>query len=862
MIELDESINRSKMSTTSKYLKVIVPGADCELAEEQLAATYPYSLDNFQKHAIQAINAEENVLVTAKTGSGKTLVGEYQIAHSLKAGRRVFYTTPVKSLSNQKYNDLKNAVKDGILHPSVSRVKNAFPEARVGIMTGDIKCMPDADVVIMTTEILRNLLLKQGTATAALGLTASLSLENLDAVVFDECHYINDPDRGRVWEETLILLPHSVKVVLLSATIDRPELFASWVGQVRQRPISLIATTHRVVPLTHFVAKVGADGSLELTQVCATNLATGKEIFDRPAYRAWQQGKYNDYKKEQDFKAQAAAHKADVAATKAAAKAAGEAVPHGLPAAEGKYHQTSYVHQLNLTVNTLKDKELLPAIFFVFDRKMCEKYAAAIEGAVIDSSDAAEVAHIINYHLRAHKDSLQTVKQYHQIVDLLKKGIGYHHSGLLPVLKEIVEILFAKGLVKVLFCTETFAVGINMPTRTVVFTDLRKHDNGGMRPVRADEYIQMAGRAGRRGKDVKGTVIYLPAHKPLDLHEMAATMGGSLPVIQSRMEFSYEFILKTFHAGNDCWLKVINESYWYQQEIAAIATYEEDAKEAAKAVRAFATANHLNDDTTINDLNEYDKLFAAVKTSVNAERKAAQRALDQWNTKHVGPKWLTAIKAWPEFKTLVAKATRTNNDFKAASAHLTDPRQLIQPKIDYLVAHGFLELVDGEQIPRLTQKGVMATEVNEGHPIMMTELYLSGALKGNPNAVAVLAAFMTERSVHDDELESVYDELQPIIDQLLAIKTKLADTTDAWRLSTQYVNIAYDWINGKSAADICESYNIFEGNLTRLIMKLYNLQEELNSLATISNDVATLDALRSLNLIQGIAVPDSLYLKI
>lgn len=824
-------------------LTVIVPNTDCEL-DFELAATYPYSLDKFQKHAIRAINAEENVLVTAKTGSGKTLVGEYQIAHSMKAGRRVFYTTPVKSLSNQKYHDLKKA----------------FPDNTVGIMTGDIKCMPNADVVIMTTEILRNLLLKQGTATAALGLTASLSLDNLDAVVFDECHYINDPDRGRVWEETLILLPPPVKVVLLSATIDRPELFASWVGQVRKRPISLIATTHRVVPLTHYAAKISDTGSLELTQICATNPETGKEVFDRPIYRAWLQGKFNDYKKEQEFKKSAAAHKADVAATKAAAKAAGDAVPHGLPAAEGKYHQTSFIHHLNVTVNELKAKELLPAIFFVFDRRMCEKYAAAIEGAVIDSSDAAQVSHIIDYHLRNHKEGLQTVQQYHQIIDLLKKGIGYHHSGLLPVLKEIVEILFAKGLVKVLFCTETFAVGINMPTRTVVFTDLRKHDNGGMRSVRTDEYIQMAGRAGRRGKDVKGTVIYLPAHKPLDIHEMSATMVGSLPVITSRMEFSYEFILKTFHASNDCWLTVINQSYWYQQQVTAIESYKETAKKAGNAVRLYAAENNLTDETVITDLNEYDKLVAAVKSSVNADRKLHQKALDHWNTKHVGPKWLTAVKAWPEFKKLLDKATRANQDYKMASAHLTDPRTIIQPKIDYLTAHGFLEAAAEGETPKLTEKGVMATEVNEGHPLMMTELYLSGALKGNPHAVAALAAFMTERSVHDDELESVHDEIQPIIEQLMAIKKDMA--LEEARLSTQYVNIAYDWITGKSAADICESYGIFEGNLTRLIMKLYNLQEELNSLATMTNDVATLDALRSMNLVHGVAVPDSLYLKL
>ena len=167
---------------------------------------YSFPLDPFQEHAICAIAKDENVLVCAKTGSGKTLVGEYQIYHSLQKGKRVFYTTPIKSLSNQKFNDLKHL----------------FPEASVGIMTGDIKFCPDAQIVIMTTEILRNLLYKKGTTTEHLGLTASISMENLDAVIFDECHYINDKDRGKVWEETMILLPPSINLVMLSATLNHP----------------------------------------------------------------------------------------------------------------------------------------------------------------------------------------------------------------------------------------------------------------------------------------------------------------------------------------------------------------------------------------------------------------------------------------------------------------------------------------------------------------------------------------------------------------------------------------------------------------------------------------------------------------
>ena len=167
---------------------------------------YNFPLDVFQQHAFVAIAKEENVLVCAKTGSGKTLVGEYQIHHSLRKGKRVFYTTPIKSLSNQKFHDLKHM----------------FPEESVGIMTGDIKFCPDANIVIMTTEILRNLLYKKGTTTEHIGLTASISMENLDAVIFDECHYINDKERGKVWEETMILLHPTIKMVMLSATLDHP----------------------------------------------------------------------------------------------------------------------------------------------------------------------------------------------------------------------------------------------------------------------------------------------------------------------------------------------------------------------------------------------------------------------------------------------------------------------------------------------------------------------------------------------------------------------------------------------------------------------------------------------------------------
>ena len=243
---------------------------------------FTFPLDPFQQHAVAAISRDENVLVTAKTGSGKTLVGEYQIAHSLKKGGRVFYTTPIKSLSNQKFHDLKGM----------------FPS--VGIMTGDLKFCPDAQVVIMTTEILRNLLFKKDSSTKELGPMADLTIDGLDAVVFDECHYINDRDRGAVWEETMILLPREVNLVLLSATIDAPEVFAGWLGELKRKPIHLISTQYRIVPLLHAVYQ-----KEELVPIM-----DNREKFYGEAYKTWIRWQEQDAKAGDKHKEKVAERKA------------------------------------------------------------------------------------------------------------------------------------------------------------------------------------------------------------------------------------------------------------------------------------------------------------------------------------------------------------------------------------------------------------------------------------------------------------------------------------------------------------------------------------------------------------------------
>jgi superfamily II RNA helicase len=818
------------MTELSQYLNIVDINEKITSTIENPAISYPFSLDPFQEHAISAIHKHENVLVCAKTGSGKTLVGEYQIAHSLKKGKRVFYTTPIKSLSNQKFHDLKQM----------------FPS--VGIMTGDIKFCPDAQIVIMTTEILRNLLYKKGTMTENIGLTASLSLENLDSVIFDECHYINDRDRGKVWEETMILLPTEVNLILLSATLDHPELFASWLGDLKQKTVHLIQTQYRVVPLVH-------------TLLCGNQfkvLMDEKEQYNDKIYTDWTRDRSKMLKDRDTFKE----HVKDVR-------------QQGYEGAvDGKVHIHSFIHQMNDTITLLYQRELLPALFFVLSRKDCEKYASKVDGSLLSTSDAAAVNHIIGFHLSRYRDSLQNVAQYHTLCDLLKRGIAYHHSGLLPLMKEIVEILFSKGYVKVLFCTETFAVGLNMPTKTVVFVGLQKYDDysGGMRILRTDEYMQMAGRAGRRGKDKQGQVIYLPDRQPIDASQMKTMMKGNKQPIVSRMDFDYDFILKTLQNNNVQWLQIMERSYWFveRQRILKQSENEKDAIEhKIKSIEM--------DDTIYADLQQRADLEIQVKSTVNALKKEAQKKLDSWKNKHMGPKWETL---WKQFQT-VYSLKNSLASIQTDIDYLKNHTQTIQPKIQQLQKYGFITEDAPIQTPELlkkehlTMKGIIATEINEGDSLLLSEMFMSKIAHDcdGKELICILSAFL-ENISHNDEakitLSTLSKDIPNRIKQTYAWLEKtmhsseLFDKRSEYAVCVDWIEPIWRWIHGENIDIISNEYDIFEGNFMRGIMKLVNIVDEWISIATICNDTTQIEKINEVRglLMRDVIVSDSLYLRL
>jgi len=811
------------MSTFLKIADVKQGPADMP-ADPPINYTFP--LDPFQQHALKAICSEENVLVTAKTGSGKTLVGEVQIAYSLRKGKRVFYTTPIKSLSNQKFNDLKKQF------------------GSVGIMTGDIKFCPNANVVIMTTEILRNLLFKKDSTTKSIGLTAEISCEDLDAVIFDECHYINDRDRGHVWEEIMILLPPEVKMIMLSATLDHPEYFAEWLGELKKRPINLISTEYRIVPLTHTIW-YGQQPHI---------LMDAKNNYNDKVYKDWLAWRLDKEKAHDKFQQKVKD-----------ARAGGQEGP-----IDGKTRPTTFLHQMNELIVTLDKKELLPALFFVLSRKDCEKYAQKVESTLITSCEKAEVVHIWNFHLRNHKENLEKLPQYHHLRHLVEKGVAYHHSGLVPMLKEIIEILFSKGFIKVLFATETFAVGINMPTKTAVFVGVKKYDElcQDMRVLTTAEYLQMAGRAGRRGLDTMGTVIYLPDRNPIEPHEMRAMMCGGRAEVTSRMEFDYDFILKTIQSGNRSWLDILEKSYWRRQRQVQM---DDIRSELTKLKSRLQLIQLPSDEMEI--IQQKIDLEQQISTLTNAKRKKAELQLLRWNDEYRGAKWDNALKAYEEIQSIQRNLSKFDRDLEI----LSDTSSDVERKIKVLEQLGFLNPLDDPKAhtkDSLTTVGILATELNESDALLISQFYLTPKAKEltPEELLCILAGCIMdgkmdgETSLSDIKVpQAVKDSLYGLTslwDNLRKVELEQHSAQSKWKMSTAWIGPMWDWMNGDAVATICQNYGIYEGNLIRSVLKLQNMLDEWRSMAAFCEHTDIMDKFRDAHhlLVREAVIQDSLYL--
>ena len=498
---------------------------------KERAKQYPFPLDPFQQQAINYIDKEESVLVAAHTSAGKTAVAEYAIAKSLKAGQRVVYTSPIKALSNQKFRDLQEEFED------------------VGLMTGDITINPSATALVMTTEILRSMLYR-----------GSELMREVAWVIYDEVHYMRDSERGVVWEESIILLPHKVRFVFLSATIPNASQFADWIAEIHHQPCHVVYTNYRPTPLQHYIYPQGGDG-LHL-------------VVD-------ERGKFREANFQKAMATLQSSGNMDAAIAEAVAES-GNSKKRGRQ--QRSKRSAGPEAGLYKIVKLVMERNLNPVIVFSFSKKACEKFALALNSE--DYTDDVEKDLITQVYVNAI-DSLseedQQLPQVEALLPLLKRGIGIHHSGLLPILKEIVEILFAEGLIKALFATETFAIGINMPAKTVVFTNTRKWDGKDFRWVTSGEYIQMSGRAGRRGKDDRGIVIQMVDEK-MEPDVCKDILYGIPDPLNSSYRISYNMLLNLMRVEDVDPEYLLRASFFqYQREIEAPALINQAEELEAEA---------------------------------------------------------------------------------------------------------------------------------------------------------------------------------------------------------------------------------------------------------------------------------------
>ena len=651
---------------------------------------YPYPLSDFQKYAIESIVEGNHVLVTAHTGSGKTLPAEFAIQHFVKTGKKVIYTSPIKALSNQKYYEFTHK----------------YPDISFGLFTGDIKTNPNADVLIMTTEILMNYLFtslnteKQPQTEESTLLQFQIDIQNeLACVVFDEIHYINDADRGQVWEKTILMLPRHVQMVMLSATIDNPAGFADWCerGEVENggKSVYLASTTHRVVPLTHY----GFVTTTEAIYKSIRDKVIQQEIRDttnKLILLQDQHGKFNEpgYKK---------LVKLD------------------------KYFNDNRVfmkrkHVLNQLGTFLYEREMLPAIAFVFSRKNVEACANDMTVPLLefDSKVSYTVRHECEQIIRKlpNFEEYLHLPEYQNLVSLLEKGVGIHHSGMIPVLREIVEIMISKKYIKLLFATESFAIGLDCPIKTAIFTGVTKFDGRSERHLMSHEYTQMAGRAGRRGIDTIGNVVHCNNLFPHPSHgEYQAIMGGIPQKLVSKYYISYSLILNLLKNGQTKDFHLFSQKSMIHREICK--SVQGQLLETTELKHAIDTKAEFvkNARTPYETCNEYIDILHTFNTTTNKKRKQSEKQLHLFTDAN---RYLTDdVKRVQEWNTMKSK-------YKNDMDSLMHTEQFIQNQTlsvcNALESFGFISKTIDDNEYKLNDTGIIASNIAEIHPLVISNL--------------------------------------------------------------------------------------------------------------------------------------------
>jgi superfamily II RNA helicase len=800
---------------------------------------YPFELSDFQKYALWGINEGNHVLVPAPTGSGKTLPAEYGIEKFVKLGKKVIYTSPIKSLSNQKFYEFSKK----------------FPDISFGILTGDVKFNPEADVLIMTTEILRNNLFSKKENIGVNNFEMNME-EELACVIFDEIHYINDAERGKVWEECIMMLGkfNNVQMIMLSATIDRPEIFCDWIETNSSKSVVLTCSCKRVVPLKHHyyiafpngVAKnLKKEEQSVIFRYTNTVIDINNEQFDTTNYIN---------------------------------------INNVINIFKMNNIRINIHYALNNIVKYLKKEELLPSICFVFNRKNVERFANMIEMCLFDETikinRVSEECRSIISKLPNGKEYIE-LSEYNTIVKLLEKGIGIHHAGLLPVFREMIEIMFERGYVKLLFATETFAVGINLPTKSVIFSSLEKFDGKEMRYLYSHEYTQMAGRAGRRGLDKIGHVFHLNGVFELPMQSIYKNMiEGSAQRLESKFKIHAGLVLRIINEGGIDIENFCKNSNAFNEINSLLGGINNEIDNVYSDIDKKNISIYSHKEL----LDQYLDIEKKTKSHNKKTRKIGDLELTRFNTENKS--FNKIITTYHEIIDLKNRKNGLESQKKYYDNYLKDN---INKVVRYLEKFEFImhrdDDIDNNNY-EITEKGKLACNIQECHCLSLGEIIYDGYLD-NLNEVELLGLLSCNNGLRLGEpyynmgqlrLDFDSTNLSSVVNKLGELYTMynnyeddhLIDTSGDYHFNFDLIEFITKWYyvdNEIDAKELIYDYHaetgVFIGELIKSILKTVNVIGELVKIYEGNDD--NLDVLSKLNnckerIMKFIVNTQSLYL--
>ena len=808
---------------------------------------FKFHLHDFQKWAVESIVTGNHVLITAPTGTGKTVPAEFALNYFHSIGKKTIYTCPIKALSNEKFYDF---------------IKK-FPHINIGLVTGDISCNPNADVIIMTLEILMNKLYNKNINNKTTSFELDIEHE-LGCVVFDEIHFINDEKRGTNWEQTIMMLPSHIQIIGLSATLDHPENFAQWLentlnnnsveNSVVEKQVYLCRKLIRSVPLIHysFIASNSSVNKIIKDKALQQEI---QQVVNKPIVIQNEKNIFNDVNYQKINKILNLFHKNDI--------------------------RINRRHILNKVSEYLVENEMLPALCYVFSRKQLEICAEELTQNLLEFD--SKVPYTVDYECEQILRKLPNYQEYLQLPDYIKtvqlfrKGIGMHHAGLIPILREMTELLFAKGYIKILFCTETMSIGINLPVKTTIFTDINKFNGDVLRTLHSHEYTQASGRAGRLGLDSVGHVIHLTnLFRNVDSISIKEMMKGIPQKLFSKFNISYNLLLNLIKTD-----KNMDEFMNLSMVNVEINNYINEYENILKQKQKQKEEKNIFYRTPEEIIHEYIELKNKKNELVNKKRKEVERKIQNIQENYIFIE--QDLELYLQKQYLESEISDFENKIIRSKKYLKDKKNIIFNKLlndEYICRESDdLDKLEEEEKEKekekkyiLTLKGQVASNIREVHCLIFSNIIFFNSKLHilNINEIIGFLSCFTNISVSDDKKcilpDSTSKTLNIFINEIVQLYNEFKDFENVNSIQSdndneihfELINYIIDWTKCETDMECKEvlqklatEKNIFSGEFIKAVLKINNIVEELKNVCEI---IGLMDLYNKLNEIPGMTL--------